>query len=819
MRSRRLLLDFGIRDVPFICRSCLSASQNQALPARVRWPRSIRPSSHAAQPQAQRKHDRPTDSSTTADQEAERRKTLQALGLLNQKENVTVNYFEEGDFGRRRRLGDRDDFGTSLADPGGIVDARLDGLEQQLEQARALVKKLEEIIREGVQDEQVPDRLSTLTGQEAPESGDNLEVRGREHLLISTEGWMTHQKDRIFSLNNTLRLAAHQLGEGAVKARTLNRLWGLYSLARPVLSTRWETVSAPIWQLLWGVFATESESNPNRMSHIYYLSKDMRSAGIRLTDDQQLLALEAMFISGWKKEAIENHKRLVTTLGAKPETFTKYWELGVRMYCLMGDVKRAQRSVARIVESPYSKDPRILLPLIRAYAADPAEVETAYQTYRQLRSLLDASMTIEDYDQIIGFFLAPGQTEHALRIFVEMMTSGSIDSPGRARSPPNTANPFFLGKWLKRLIGHGDLTGAYNVLLHMKKKGVVAHAIQVNGLLGAWLRSEIADNIRQAEDVGWAMIDSRIRFVQDRRRVSHLQRPDSLQPARDEWPLATMETFSLLADSYRSRRIHDKMEELWAAFREAEMPPDTFMMNQLLFSYIQDGQGKHVPSLCQDLSRKYGLKADPWTFMALWQSLPINRLWTVRGKHHPNERPRGRALFAEMIESAPIFAADGVDPNLGRTVLHSFRKVRDYVGLLAAVRGLRHVFNFLPSESVIFELLLGSMDLEKSLQRDGFRARLLSQAGSFQSYLTHRRRELIETGALDESVDELPEDVKREELCDFLELNLESRYQNCGMYPEGWEEALEQALREMGLYKEQTEGEATPEAPLKVRYS
>ncbi|RYP34983.1 hypothetical protein DL767_004060 [Monosporascus sp. MG133] len=783
MRSRRILLDFRIRDFPFICRSCLTASQNQAPPTRVQWPRSIRPSSYTAQPQAQQKRDQPTDSSTTADQEAERRKTLQALGLLNQKENVTVNYFEEGDFGRRRRLDGRDDFGTSLADPGGIVDARLDGLEQQLEQAKALVRKLEEIVRAGVQEEQVPDRVSTRTGQETPESGDSLE-----------------------------------LGEGAVKVRTLNRLWGLYSLARPVLSTRWETVSAPIWQLLWEVFATESESNPNRMSHIYYLSKDMRSAGIRLTDDQQLLALEAMFISGWKKEAIENHKRLVTTLGAKPETFTKYWELGVRMYCLAGDVKRAQRSVAKIVESPYSKDPRILLPLIRAYAADPVEVETAYKTYRQLRSLLDASMTIEDYDQIIGFFLASGQTEHALRIFVEMMTWGSIDSSGRAQSPPNTANPFFLGKWLKRLIGHGDLTGAYNVLLHMKKKGVVAHAIQVNGLLGAWLRSEIADNIRQAEDVGWAMIDSRIQFVQDRRRMSHPQRPHSLQPARDGWPLATMETFSLLADSYRTRRIHDKMEELWAAFREAEMPPDTFMMNQLLFSYIQDGQGKHVPGLCQDLSRKYGLKADPWTFMALWQSLPINRLWTVRGKNHPNERPRGRALFAEMVESAPVFAPDGVDPNLGRTVLHSFRKVRDHVGLLAAVRGLRHVFNFLPSESVIFELLLGSMDLEKSLQRDGFRARLLSQAGSFQSYLAHRHQELIETGALDESVDGMPENVKKEELCNFLELNLESRYQNCGMYPEGWEQALEQALREMGLYKEQTEGEATPEASPEERY-
>ncbi len=43
--------------------------------------------------------------------------------------------------------------------------------------------------------------------------------------------------------------------------------------------------------------------NPNRMHHIYVLTQDMQSAGIPLEDDQQLLAIEAMFIEGFRGES------------------------------------------------------------------------------------------------------------------------------------------------------------------------------------------------------------------------------------------------------------------------------------------------------------------------------------------------------------------------------------------------------------------------------------------------------------------------------------------------------------------------------------
>ena len=72
------------------------------------------------------------------------------------------------------------------------------------------------------------------------------------------------------------------------------------------------------WDLLWRVFSIEADNNPNRMTHVYILAKDMNAAGVSLSDPQQLLAIEAMYVDGWNKEAIENWKRSVSTMGSKP---------------------------------------------------------------------------------------------------------------------------------------------------------------------------------------------------------------------------------------------------------------------------------------------------------------------------------------------------------------------------------------------------------------------------------------------------------------------------------------------------------------------
>lgn len=711
---------------------------------------------------------------------------MEALGLLKESNDagVSVNYFEQGKGGELRRLRDEDEFGQSLTDPDGETDNRLKELEQELEQATQFTKIVEEIWgKQGA--EKLRKRIASQEDSSPKTS-----------LLLPEENWPAPQdRTHIVQLNNMIRTVGRKARGGTLSLKRINSLWKYYSAARIALSKNWESIHADIWDLLWQILAADHPNNPNRMSHVHVLSKDMQKAAVTLRDDQLLLAIEATFISGFKEDAITAHKKLVTTLGANPETFVEFWQLGLRMYCLAGDIARAERVVYTLLESPYEKDPRFLLPFIRMCVGSPATVEKGFESYQRLRSALDDSITIDDYDQIISYFLASNETEFAFRIFVEMMTSSTVDLRGTHRMPSSVASPFFYGKWLKRLIGAGDLQGAYNVLLHMKSKGVMPQAIVVNGLIGAWLRSGAADNIQKAEEVAWAMINVRMQFLSIRRDMKNLATYVRLRQYGEGWPRANLETFSLLAENYKDRGIHSKMEELWGAFRETEIAPNSFILNQLLFSYLHDGQGKHVAALTRDLTNHYQVEPDSWTFMALWQALQVNRLIHLPPGQRLEEIPRTRLLFAEMVRSAHIFATGGIDIYLARYVLHSFRKLDDKYGLLLAYRGLRQIFKFEPPSTVVLELHVGSMDLERAAKGKGG-LRLMHAGKQIEGYLKRRHEELIASGRL-RAGDDLPEEVKREELGHFAELFLQNQISL--LEDANTEQLLEKAATEMGL--------------------
>ncbi|OTA64544.1 hypothetical protein K449DRAFT_392619 [Hypoxylon sp. EC38] len=762
----------------FICRSCLSTLRKQTPTAQWALRRS---SSQATQPLAS-----PSHSHLSRDQEVERQKTLETLGLLKEsKDNgVSVNYFEQGKGGKLRRLRDEDEFGQSLMDPDGQMELRLKEMEQELEHATQFTKIVEEIWgKQGA--EKLRKRV---------ESQD--ESLPKSSLLLPEEDWPPQDRIHIVQLNNMIRTIGRKHRGGVPNQKRINSLWKYYSAARIALSKKWESVHADIWDLLWQILAADHANNPNRMSHIHTLAKDMQKAGITLRDDQQLLVVEATFISGSREEAITAHKKLVTTLGATPETFSEFWQLGLRMYCLIGDIARAERVVNTLLESPYEKDPRFLLPFIRMCAENPATVEKGFELYQRLRSALDTSITIEDYDQVISYFLASNQTEFAFYIFVEMMTSKTVDLRGAHKVPASASSPFFYGKWLKRLIGAGDLQGAYNVLLHMKSKGVMPQAIVVNGLIGAWLRSGAADNIQKAEEVAWAMINARMQFLGIRKDMQDLAAFVRLRQYGEGWPRANLETFSLLAENYKDRGVHKKMEELWTAFRQAEIAPNSFMLNQLLFSYLQDGLGKHVASLSRDLTNQFQVEPDSWTFLVLWQALSVNRLVQMPPGQLLEEISRTRSLFADMVRSAHIFAASGIDVQLARYILHSFRKLGDEFGLLLAYRALRQIFKFTPPDIIVLELHVGSMDLERTGKGKGG-LRLMHAGKQIEDYMKRRHQELIASGQLPAD-DDMPDDVKQKELGNFLEALLQSRITEDEMT----EELLTQAAREMGLHGE-----------------
>ena len=618
---------------------------------------------------------------------------------------VTFRWWDSDEQGNVRELENRDEFSKVL------VEKQFRELDQQLEKATKLLSAIEESAsKEGLESMKQHELEQEQQRQQAA-----LPPLPR---IANKPTWTKLQQRKIVELNNVLHAAYKAQRIGKLDSKLLVLVWKRYCAALPALREAWDHVPPEAWQCLWDVLASETKGNTNRMPHIYALAKDMNSAGVPLDGLQAVLAIEAMFIDGQQNDAIDSWKKSAGTLGSKPETAGAYWELGVRMCAIHGDLERAERAADTLFKSAPDANPRCLLHLIRAHL-EKGNNEAAWQTYRRLKYLFGPSIQIEDYDEVVACFLPVGQTETAFHVFVDMMFSGASDADGKTAMSGRVVNQFFFGKWLKRLIGAGDLDGALKVVRFMQQKGVTGAAVQANGLIGALLRSGDAENQKAADKLAWAMIETRHNFVELRRQGELSQRPpEAKDVSRNDRPLvprATLETYSLMAESYKNRGLLIRLEELWVAFQQAEIGTDGFMMNQLLQGYIQKGEVEGAHELYATMVKKYGVVPDAYTFLTLYKSLSVNRLYwvAVTDELRQDDAARCRALFRDMMTFSSA-VVDGEESDvlqaLARHVLHTFRKSGDYAGLVVALRALQPHFGFVPAEAITVEMLAESPD-------------------------------------------------------------------------------------------------------------
>lgn len=626
-------------------------------------------------------------------------------------EPLNIRYFEQDPAGEVRRLGDHEDFSRSFE---GAEELQQD-LEKDYQKILDILegKNVDESLRARMQNELL-NAMDQSKKRADGEASDSLKT-GAEAIEgipeINEKAFRKESQRRLVRrLNSALQRAdkSSQRG-GSVHKKDLLPLWRAYMVARQTLALSWDSVPRPAWDLLWKLFSHDDPiNNPNRLSHVASLAKDMSSAKMILLPSQQVLTIESLFVEGWESDAIKNWKRCLPTLGAEESSaFREFWELGVRMFCAVGDLDNANRAVEKLFS--IGSDPRILMPLIRAYSGKKTEEDAtqAWELYRRLRSLLGSEMTLEDFDQVISYFLAPNQVESALRAFVDMMTSGRRELKTSSRLPPTIGNKFFFGKWLKRLIGAGELDGAHNVITFMLKKHVQPAPIQVNGLIGAWQRSGGSGDLEKADTLAWKMIESRLDFVRERRGETVERDGDSREAP---YPRATLETFSLMAENYRLRQLHEPMMRLWEAFNKAEITHDAFMMNQLLESCLQYGQVAKGADLYSTLVSQGRVNPNPHTFMVLFKMLAINRGHVTPG-HLPGEIENARSTFAEMMKFESIWEGEEIDGQLARKILHTFRRLKDNHGFLVALAALRIKFGYMPPELIVLEMAVGTTNL------------------------------------------------------------------------------------------------------------
>ncbi|KAL9942339.1 hypothetical protein D7B24_005982 [Verticillium nonalfalfae] len=614
---------------------------------------------------------------------------------------------------------------------------------------------------------------------------------------IPTEMWTYNQRRRLSRLNAILERVDKQLRlREAITAKTVQSVWKAYNLARQTLAKGWANVPQEVWDLLWAILSVEEAVNPSRFAFLSLLARDMSEAKVALNPSQQLITMEALFVDGFEAKAIDNWKRCMSTLGdSGSDTFQEFWELGVRMSCQAEDLVQAERAINKLLERQL--DPRILMPYIRTCAAQPTDEmqEKAWNAYRRMRDLLGESMGLEDYDQVIAFFLTTNQTERALFAFVDMMTSGTVDLRGVTQLPSSIGNKFFFGKWLKRLIGAGDLDGAHSVFQFMCSRGIQPASIQINGLIGAWQRSGGADDLQKADKLAWDMVRARIRFVDARRRLAGLEGGAYTQDAKtssiyeaDPMPKATLETFSLLAENYRVRRLQKPMEDLWVAFREAEISPDAFMLNQLMESHSQFGDIDEAQELYRSLVHERGVKPDSYTFMALWKMIGVNRLQILSEDRAAGEIRLTRETFAETVRFAHVFKGQSLDGQLARKMLHTFRRLKDNLGLVVAMRALRAVFGYVPPEVLGLEMVIGTTNLAWDTATARQKLRLAKR--KIDKWVEDRQKQL---GRPVRTLDDMTPEERGLEMMEYLESEYLPAARNV-------EDDVADVAREMGVY-------------------
>lgn len=623
----------------------------------------------------------------------------------------------------------------------------------------------------------------------ASEEGDGLD--GPPYLLPEKE-WKKPHREKVQRLNKVLLIVNRDLRrEQALTKSTVSAVYKAYFTARRSMSLAFSKVPVAAWELLWRVLSADESVHPNRMTHISWLARDMMAAKVPMDGSQQVLVMEAVFVAGEDSMAMKSWRKSTTALGDEDsQCFQEFWELGVRMFCQLGELDEAESAADRLLAK--GLDARILMPIIRTLT-EKGTVESqnrAWEQYRRMRSLLGKDMQLEDYDQVISYFLTTHKTELALYAFVDMMFDGSIDMTQQKEMPATVANKYFIGKWLKRLMGAGDLVGAWRVVEFMRSKGVSAAPIQLNGLVGAWMRSGGAQDVEKAERLAWDMIESRIRFVDDRRRKAYHE-PQTKPPP--PWPRATHETFVLLAASYSVRSLHDKMLLLWEAFNSAEMSADAFMMNQLLESYIQAGRPNDALQLYYDLVvDQKKATPDSHTFSTLWKTLAVSRLHVLSPEILPEARRETRRLFQETIRYRHVFPPEGMDGQLARKMLHSFRILKDNHALLLTLLTLHRIFNYLPTDALTLELSLGTTKLRWNTRPQ--RRALLAAKHDIDTELSSSASAPVDNAA--DAADELQGEQRGLALLALLRSRFRPEAEDDVLVREGVEVA-----REMGVFE------------------
>lgn len=674
-------------------------------------------------------------------------------------------------------------------------------------------------------------------------SQDDLEI----HLDVPLEQDIYLQR-----LNESLQKAA----TNTMDPEFHKRLWKWYVRCKQSLPPFLHVIPTDSWVVLWASLRNAPASNLNRAARLKMLAEDVLSTGRILSSKQRLEYIDSLgqvdsldrALSQWEEESSYHEKN--EELG---EDFTG---LGIRLYAQHGAPQKAQNLAEDLLTRHGDSKIRCMIPVIEAWIRNggDAGIRNAWALYLRFKSQLERDMQLEDYDNITLCFLRAGQTGIALAVFKDMMLTGkpsqyesrelyktALGIVGSLQSgsinvaelnkvsmtaltalPREFQNKFFYGSWIKKLLGMGEVTAAASVVELMYERGVRPDPKHINGIIGAWLRRGSASDRSKAEQMGWAMIQQRLDMVAQRggeragsgilgattAGILPMTLPSHL---RRTVPPATIETFCVLLLYYERRGMLRQVEQLQDYLPMAEIHPNSYFMNHLLYAELRRGDHSAAFRIYREMSRT--VQPDLETFACLWdcEKAHLDRL----AIHGADGFPGPRLVLYDMVNwfsqlenRARDSARQEFTRDLYDQIVRCLCLAKDVEGTVVALYALKDSFFFYPDQDtarmITMQVARIGSDAPKTTRRH--RARLSSNSQSKTNMskiaqvlvlLTEQRTESLAQRGL--NVEELDASAQAEEqlflLAGFLKVVLRRTAQE----DSSPESAIDKAAWEMGV--------------------
>ena len=519
-------------------------------------------------------------------------------------------------------------------------------------------------------------------------------------------------------------------------------LWQWYSRCKASLPGFTSQIPESAWE---AIFRSQTIGE-NRLEHLRSISEDIISSGKGLDNQKMLVYVYSLHMTGDTDLAVSRWQAARHEVLADHTAAPDFWRLGVELYTASGQLTEAEDLAFEAIDPNDASSYRILTPVISGWAStgNRVHLQKAWTCYLKMRAGMGKQITEDDYETVSTGLLKSQRPDLALAVFKDMLVArdkleqdstrlyqqamgyvGGLQQASVTEEqvnqisigaltflPRRLQNKFFYGKWIKKLIGLGEVDAAGAVIELMYERSVQPDARHVNGIIGALFRDGKAESVERAESMAWAMIKKRIEFVEQRKLASHeAKRESTLQTPKGVSvplfiqrivPRANVETFSILLLRYFEEGQDGYAAYLTDQLARAEIATNTFIVNQWLLRSLR----KHKPEVVWKmyLDNKPIAFPDLNTFVCLWNAgkTVYDRPKATKSADFPSARllfHEFQAWFSRLDPRVQRATLKDFSPDLYDEIVRCFCLSSDLKGTLVALQGLREHFGLYPDES------------------------------------------------------------------------------------------------------------------------